>query len=139
MSRTASYRGQHQKILDIVARLESCLAGDGSIRDAALVRRELSTLVGTLTVHLAVEDEAVYPRLIGHSDQDVRDLAKRFVDEMGDLRAQLSAYTQRWPTAGAIQMDPSAFTDETRALLEALRARIVAEDDQLYPLVDRTG
>jgi hypothetical protein len=48
-----------------------------------------------------------------------------------------NGYTARWPDVASIQASPIEFVDETRALLARLAVRVVRENDELYPLVER--
>lgn len=103
---------------------------------ASEARRLLSRLSGILRVHLAMEDQALYPRLAQHADEKLRTLASRYAEEMGSIQADFTDYLSRWPSRGAIAKDPEGFMKETRAVFTALRERIDREDEELYPLVD---
>jgi hypothetical protein len=52
--------------------------------------------VSKLQAHLAMEDEHLYPKLLTHADEAVRDLARQYVDEMGGLRERIRDYDRRW-------------------------------------------
>ena len=105
-------------------------------RDASDARAMLSMLAGKLTIHLAMEDNALYPRLAAHNNQDVRKLAEKFDREMGGILGAFKQYLGRWPTALAIQADGAGFVDETRQIFAALRTRIAKENAELFPGLD---
>jgi hypothetical protein len=83
-----------------------------------------------------MENEALYPRLLRHADETVRERARSLFDEVGGLYATFHGYTSRWPTVASIHADPQAFVTETRELLARLAFRMVRENDELYPLVE---
>ncbi len=137
MSKTATFRDQHARILGVANSMELRLAGTESPKaKASELRRLLSSLVGKLAVHLAMEDETLYPRLLAHADKKVAELAQRYIDEMGGLSAAVRVYADRWPTPLAIEQDLGGFEQETLDVLRALKQRIAREDGELYRLVD---
>jgi hypothetical protein len=134
MSRTEAFRAQHQRILEVADELGRRV--DQASSRAPELRRLLAQLAGKLSVHLAMEDETLYPRLLAHAEARVSSLARLYVDEMGGLAESFRRYVDRWPTPAAIAARPAIFADDTRGVLEALRTRIAREDRELYPLVD---
>jgi len=139
MAATDAFRKQHEELLVIAGRLTKLLDPVRLAADAASARIQLSDLAGKLKVHLAMEDKGLYPRMIGDTDSSVRDVAKRFVDEMGGIATVFTEYMDRWRSTGAIQQSPQQFVKETRDLVGALASRIDRENTQLYPLLDRRG
>lgn len=117
----------------------STLLDTGSLAAQANEARSLlSRLAGTLSVHLAMEDNALYPRLAARADGPLKALASRYAEEMGGIHADFTSYLSRWRAASAIARDTEAFLAETVDVLAALRERIDREDAELYPLVDAT-
>ncbi len=137
MAATDLLRRQHQGLLKIAQQLDGLLNPSVLPGKEAEARRVLSELVGTLVMHLAMEDQSMYPRLLVRKDPVVASKAKKFADEMGGLRAAADAYVARWTTAAAIAKDGAEFISETTGVLAALRARIAREDGDLYEMVDR--
>lgn len=133
MVRTARFRRQHDEIMTIVQNISSLLTDDLK-EDARKVPPLLSTLAGKLTVHLAMEDNALYPSLL--KDDKLRPLAERFMAEMGGISATFKEYVRKWPDAGAIEGQTADFIQETQRVFAILKERIIREDQELYPLVD---
>jgi hypothetical protein len=106
-------------------------------RGATDVHRALSSLSGTLKVHLAMEDRSLYPHLVNHRDLQLRTLALRFLDERAALRDRYEEYKRRWPSATAIERDAGRFIDESRQILGMLWTRMKQEDDVLHPQIIR--
>ena len=107
--------------------------------DPSEARSLLARFRGRLSVHAAMENDALYPSLAGHADPAVRERAKRLFDEVGPVYAAVNDHATRWATAEAIQADPAQFVRETLEMLKALGRRMTRENEQLYPLVDATA
>jgi hypothetical protein len=136
---TENLRRQHRKIGEIAAEIMADLKVDRVTKDAATARARLSRLSGVLTVHLSIEDGAMYPSLLTSGDAQARRVAKQFVDEMGTIKSEFDEFRQRWATPEAIQAGASAFVGETQGICVALLRRIEREERDLYPIVDRIG
>lgn len=136
MLQTEIFRRQHQELLRIAKEMADSADVGRLSRDAAPMRTLLSSLAGQLTVHLAMEDNVMYPRLLKHKDGQIRTMATAYLDEMGGIKAVFNAYVERWPTATAIQVNPTDFITETEGFLAALSIRISKENNQLYAMVD---
>jgi len=132
MGFTDKFRLQHNEILQVAKEMTEQLRGEP---DPAALRKLLSNLAGKLSFHLAMEDQSLYPRLLGASDPKVKSTAKQFMTEMGGLGGTFTAYNGKWQ-ASAIRADPAGFAEETRAVFAALTQRITRENRELYPLAD---
>ena len=131
MGFTDKFRQQHDEILAVVGELNDQLKAKA---EAPVLRGLLSNLAGKLNFHLAMEDKALYPRILKHNGK-AQVLATKFMDEMGDLGATFMAYNNKWQ-ATAIRNDPAGFAAETRKVFTALGKRIARENAELYPLAD---
>jgi hypothetical protein len=133
---TDSYRQQHRELSEIQRQIEALLVPAKLGQDAAAARSLLSSFLGKLNVHLAMEDRSLYPLLQAGTDRDLRTMAQRFADEMAGLKPQVVEFGRRW-TAAAIVGDPAQFCEQARSLFVALAGRISREDKELYALADR--
>lgn len=131
MSFTEKFRQQHEEILGMVGELNQKLKAQADAQD---VRTVLSSLAGKLNYHLALEDKALYPRIM-KKDAAASAMATRFMEEMGGLGAVFVAYNNKWQVS-AIRSDPAGFAAETRKVFLALGKRIARENAELYPLAD---
>lgn len=136
MRKTETYRQHHQDLRAIAARIEVLLDPAAIALDSSGVAAVVRELFGKFSVHLAIEDNSLYPRAKALADARLREVACRFEAEMGGLSQRFDAYRKAWPGPLAIARDPAAFTIETRAVLDALRARVAREESQLYDLID---
>jgi iron-sulfur cluster repair protein YtfE (RIC family) len=137
-AQTESFRQQHAEIMDMVRRIEPNLVPGKLAAGAAEMRSLVASLTGKLTIHLAMEDKALYPSLLKHADAGVRETAQKFIDEMSGIKPQIQKFSSTW-TEQAIRADSARFCAEMRQVFAALGDRIQREDGQLYALVDRLG
>ncbi|HGY55230.1 MAG TPA: hemerythrin domain-containing protein [Caldithrix abyssi] len=137
MAITDQYRRQHSDLLNIAHQIAAELNPARLSNDATTVRSLLSTLAGKLSIHLAMEDKSLYPKLMQNSNPDVKATAKKFIDEMGGIAKAFDNYKNKWPHAMAIQKNPNDFISETKTLFNVLSKRIEKENKELYPLLER--
>jgi hypothetical protein len=93
-------------------------------------------LLSTLLAHLKLEDWALYPRLIESAETDISAAGQAFKEEMGGLAPAFLAYSDKW-NANTITADWSAYCKDTAAILEALTNRLIRENRDLLPLLER--
>lgn len=136
MRKTETYRQHHQELRAIACRIEAELDPASIAANPNAIATVVRELFGKFSVHLAIEDNSLYPRAKALADSRLRDVAVRFEAEMGDLGRRFDAYRKTWPGPLAIGRDPALFARETRAVLEALRERVGREESQLYDLID---
>lgn len=134
--RTDLYRAQHRDLLVVAGDLARLLDHDHLASGGGEARRLLRHLAGKLTVHLGMEDRSLYPELLRSADARLLEQARRFRADLGGLRITAQEFFHRWLGPDAIASDPRGFAAEARPFLHALRQRITAEDDELYPLAD---
>lgn len=135
---TDNLRRQHQEIIAIVTEMQKTIRQnreiDVSIGDK--LRKSLVELSGRVTVHLATEDQVIYPKMRKHNDPKVSATAKRFADEMGGIGEVFKNYLSRWRSGVAIAGDSNKFIQETQQIAAALSSRIEREERELYPMID---
>ncbi len=134
--RTSHYRDHHDQLRTLVRRIEAKLDVGTIAADAAPVAAVVRELFGKFGMHLALEDTALYPKLLGSAAPELRRAARRFQEEMGGLKADFDGYRRQWRGPTAIAADPKRFVAETRAVLDALKTRIAREDAELYAMYD---
>jgi len=135
MAVTDRFRQQHADIMAVAGSIEGCL---GSAAQAAAARTALNSLAGKLSIHLAMEDTSLYPRLGSHPEIELRNMAQSFAAEMAGIKQVFLDYNKKW-SERAIADDFQAFATQTKAVLEALKNRNKRENTQLYALYDRTA
>lgn len=136
MSHLENFKRQHREIKELVDNLTTMLKQDLLVQEPTKVRTVLSTLAGKLMMHLAMEDQFLYPTLIQNGNAQAQTTAARFSNEMGGLVQVFKDYSTKWLNPSSIKADPEAFISESHEILQALRHRIAREDGELYPLVE---
>lgn len=139
MRKTEPYRQHHEDIRALAGRIEAMLDVAAITADSAPIAAVVRELFGKFSVHLALEDNSLYPRYTVHGDLALADTARRFQVEMGGLGERFDAYKRSWPGPLAIARDPAAFVRDSRAVLDLLKARVTREESQLYDLIDRAA
>ncbi|HEU4851244.1 MAG TPA: hemerythrin domain-containing protein [Telluria sp.] len=136
MARTDTFRKHHDEILGIAREINGQLGSTIDDNTAEAIRKLMARLNGLVTLHLAMEDKALYPALLAHSDASVKDTARRFSDEMGSVAEAFVGYMKSWSTSAQIKANPVGFTTESKAIFNALSKRIHRENVELYVLLD---
>ncbi len=127
----------HAEVNLIVKRIDGVLNSAVPTTQVEHLIETVQELFGRYSIHLALEDAALYPRLVEHSDAAIRETALRFQTEMGGIKAQFDAYKRKWPGKTSAKQNPQEFVAETRKIIAALKDRISREDGTLYPMVKR--
>ena len=95
MGFTDKFKAQHDDILQVAGDITAQLKAKG---DPAALRKMLSNLAGKVNFHLAMEDKALYPRLMKQTDANAPIMAAKFLKEMGGL-AKVTVGVMIPPTA----------------------------------------
>ncbi len=138
MAPTDNFRKQHVDIMAAANDLAALLDPARLVADAAKARNMLSALFGKLTIHLAMEDKSLYPRLVAHADPAVSKMAKAYAGEMSNLAPVIADFGKKW-SESEIRTHAAAFCTETKHLFDVLKKRIARENAELYPLADKVG
>ncbi len=135
MSSLAQLRQEHAELVRIVGELAAMIDCDAPPPSVELfnVRRKLSSV---LIAHLKGEDWVLYPPLLSSADPAVAATAKQFVDEMGGLAQAYSVFYERWD-ALSIESNWNGYREAADAIIEALNNRIIRENRDLYPLLEK--
>jgi iron-sulfur cluster repair protein YtfE (RIC family) len=136
MAVTETLRKQHAEFVEAIRKIEAAL--NPQRLAAGEVRSQLSGLMGKLSMHLAMEDNALYPSLEKHADAKVRDIGKKFSSEMAGVKPALEAFARKWSET-EMAKNPAEFCGETKKLFAVLADRIKRENTELYPLLERAA
>lgn len=134
--RTQRFRNQHDVLVAMAVELSERSQSIDSLEAAVAIRDLLNRLAGKLVVHLAKEDESLYPRLLESPESSVVAMTKKFIREMGDLASTFETYNKRWVTPANILERQDEFRSETATIVGALGERIDRENNQLYNMAD---
>lgn len=137
MAVTKHLREQHETIVELTSTISAYLSPHGVRNNVHDVCTHMARLSGTLSVHLNMEDQSLYPGLLEDPRLEVSTLARGFMQEMGGIANTLASHRRRWGSSRAILDRPETFVDETIHLFTVLRKRIDRENRELYPLMER--
>lgn len=126
---------QHKELLALVEACSSIFSLDSDRVDYSELNKALLQFHGKLRVHLSMEDDFLYPKLLRHDDQKISGTAKRFKEEFGGIGEALKLYKEKWPTQSKIQEGYQSFKAETQEIFKVLKKRIQEEETGLYPLL----
>jgi hypothetical protein len=135
--RIGQLQSQHEACLAIV---EDIQARSKQIADrpaAVEITLMLARLTGILRIHLALEDEILYPALRNAPDPKMAETAERYWQSMGGLADAFLDFVDRWKRADALLAGQDAFRAESAHVFAALAERIAHEHAEIYPMAER--
>ena len=135
MIKIDDFRAEHREIASLMDRFAAMLAAETPPEPLAFLqfRREFGRV---LNQHLKREDWTLYPHLMASPRPEVRGVAQRLHAEIGAFEAAFGAYARCW-TSVRICENWELFREESEALIRRLQHRILVEEQELYPLVER--
>lgn len=136
MLETDTYRRQHDDLLELMEQISGILSKTRFRQELSRLHSLLNQLNGKFSVHLAMEDESLYPSLHEHPDEMVRTVAGHFMDEMGGMSDKFKRYMNTWKMSHSIINDPKEFIRQTERLMDMIKNRIERENSELYPLAE---
>lgn len=136
MAITTIFRTQHDDLVKIVQQISAQLKPELVTANAAGIAKLFTQLAGKITVHLAMEDESLYPKMIKHANPNIANTAKKFMTEMGTIKTAFTGFMKKWGSETAMKGNPTAFITETQGLFGVLAKRIEKENNELYKMMD---
>lgn len=135
--KSAPLRQQHESLRRCITELKKNLNPFLVAQHATEVRQGLTQLFGELGRHLQAEAKDLYPTLEALDDPATKAVAARFGAEMKQTLPRLAEFNKRWPNANEIRANATQFLKEADGMLKWLENRITAENNTLYPLLDK--
>lgn len=126
---------QHEAIRENVKTIESLINKNSIENDSFEISKNINLLIGVLKVHLRSEDNFLYPELLNGDDDKLKDMAKHYIDEMGNINAELEKYKAEFNTKTKINNNIESFKNHTAEIIKVLKNRLDKEDKHLYPLI----
>lgn len=127
---TNNLRRQHTEILGLASEINEALKASPPAIEQ--VGKLLPALAGKIKIHLAVEDNVLYPKLLNSGEAKIRKTAAEFIAEMGDFTKVFGDYNKKWNSNLKVQDSFGEFNRETQTILATLIRRINREDQELY-------
>lgn len=126
---------QHEAIRENVKTIESLINKNSIENDSFEISKNINLLIGVLKVHLQSEDNFLYPQLLKGDDDKLKDMAKHYIDEMGNINAEFEKYKAEFNTKTKINNNIESFKNHTAEIIKVLKNRLDKEDKHLYPLI----
>ncbi|HET8764192.1 MAG TPA: hemerythrin domain-containing protein [Rhodanobacter sp.] len=130
------YLQDHRHIAQQIAAMRS-LSRDGIPAHAHDIAEQLATMAAQIKLHLALEDQVLYPELARVADTALAALATRYQGEMAALTEAFAEFVAHWRVAAHIEADPEGFRHAANVVLKALHERLQREEAEFFPAVAR--
>ncbi|WP_342616239.1 hemerythrin domain-containing protein [Rhodoferax sp. GW822-FHT02A01] len=129
------FKHQHQDIIGNIAALRK--ASQAGVREnAAEIARLIISMSSTIKLHLAVEDQVLYPALRNGNNGVLAQMGKKFQDEMGAIASAYMGFAERWNQASRVSADPEGFRADANTVLKTVHARMQKENTVFYPAIE---
>jgi hemerythrin-like domain-containing protein len=129
------FKRQHVDILDCIATLRNYVK-DGIVENATQISLLIVSMSSTIKLHLAVEDNLLYPALQETDDPALASLGKRFQDEMKNIASSYLAFARTWNSAPRLLQNPEGFRSDANRVLKMLHQRMQNENTSFYPAIE---
>ena len=129
------FKHQHVNILGSIATLRR-LAHAGVAHNATEIARLIVTMSSTIKLHLAVEDQVLYPALQRGGNAELARLGRQYQSEMASIASAYDAFARRWNTAEGVRRDAQGFRNEANVVLRRVFERMQREDHDFYPRIE---
>ena len=129
------FKHQHADIMSNISALRR-LAQAGVAQNAADIARLIVSMSSTIKLHLAVEDQMLYPALQRGDNAELARMGRQYQSEMTSIASAYDAFARRWNTADGVRRDAQGFRNEANVVLRRVFERMQREDREFYPRIE---
>lgn len=129
------FKHQHADIMSNISALRR-LAQAGVAQNAADIARLIVSMSSTIKLHLAVEDQALYPALQRGDNPELARMGQKYQTDMGPIAQAYEAFARRWNRADSVLHDEQAFRDDANRVLRMVHERMQRENRDFYPRIE---
>ena len=129
------FKHQHADIMSNISALRR-LAQAGVAQNAADIARLIVSMSSTIKLHLAVEDQALYPALQRGDNPELARLGQPYQTDMGPIAQAYEAFARRGNRADSVLYDEQAFRDDANRVLRMVHERMQRENRDFYPRIE---
>lgn len=126
---------QHSDIIYEINKIENYIKEKDFNENIKYITKCINVLSGKLKVHLESEDKFLYPHLLKNDNINIKKLAKKYIDDMGDISDNFQKYKDKFNTESKLKNSISEFVVETNNIFKLLKDRLNKENEKLYPLI----
>ena len=116
----------------------SVLIENTALHDNPYVCDLMSRFREKVWMHLVFEDNTIYAELVRHQNRSVSSIAKTFHDSARVIKKKFSGYVRRWCNPAVTDKEHEALLEESREIFKLIRERIDYENEQMFPLIEKT-
>lgn len=129
------FKRQHVEILDRIAQLRR-LSQAGVEQNASAIAEGIVGFSSIIKLHLAVEDQALYPALQRSGDTELARLGEEFQIDMAPIAKAFDRFARQWNTTERVQQDPEGFRADANSVLKRIHDRMQRENREFYPRIE---
>lgn len=129
------FKHQHHDILASIAALRKA-SHAGVKENAAEIARLIIEMSSTIKLHLAVEDQVLYPALRNGNNAALARMGRKYQDEMGTIASAYMGFAERWNQASSVSGDPEGFRADANTVLKTVHDRMQKENTVFYPAIE---
>lgn len=136
MNNLVILKKQHLEVLELMKIIEALIKrGDFEVT-AKDIAYNINNMAGKLKVHLVSEDKFLYPNLMSSDNENIKNTAYSFNNEMGSLTESFTSFVKKYNIPSKILQNSGSFTVESKKVFALIFDRINKEDSELYPLLE---
>lgn len=128
----SSYLDQHKSIREEINWIKSKLTLEKVTENAMEIALHMNQLSGRLKIHLLNEDKFLYPSLIATKEDEIKQMAIEYQNEMGDLQEQFKVFKEKYNVKTKLLEKSELFIEEAKIVILAIEKRILKEEKELY-------
>ncbi|HAG44781.1 MAG TPA: hypothetical protein DCL31_17475 [Clostridium sp.] len=125
---------QHIEILEMIYNIKELINKDLEV-ESSEIAKNINLLSGKLRIHLESEDKFLYPNLLKNENEKIKNIAKSYIDEMGDILSIFNNYKNQFNTRSKIINNKDKFIINTKEVFDKIEKRMESEDRELYKLL----
>lgn len=125
---------QHIEILKMIYDIKELINKDLEV-ECSEIAKNINLLSGKLRIHLESEDKFLYPNLLKNENEKIKNIAKCYIDEMGDILSIFNNYKNQFNTRSKIINNKDKFIINTKEVFDKIEKRMESEDRELYKLL----
>ncbi len=129
------FKRQHVDIIGCIAALRQASQA-GVSENAAEIARLIISMSSVIKLHLAVEDQILYPALRSGNNAILARMGQKFQNEMGSIASAYMMFAGRWNQAEKVARDPQGFRSDANSVLKIVHARMQKENTVFYPAIE---
>lgn len=129
------FKHQHMDILGNISALR-LLSQAGVAKNAAHIAKLIVSMSSTIKLHLAIEDQALYPTLQRSANPELARMGQQYQKDMGPIAQSYEAFAKRWNRSESVRRDEQGFRDDVNRVLRMVYERMQRENRDFYPRIE---